>query len=78
MDLKKVIVRLLSGYKMLVSPILHSALGVRYACRYSPTCSEYARIHIVRDGVIKGGAKSLLRLLLCQPFVRKLPRALQK
>lgn len=76
--MKRIVSAGLRGYKLFVSPTLHGVFGVRYACRYSPTCSEYARIHIVRDGVMRGGAKSLLRLLLCQPFVKKLPRALQK
>ena len=76
--MKKVALTLLAGYQKIISPLLHQLTGTRHACRYLPTCSEYARIHIAHDGVIKGTAKSVLRVLYCQPFVRKLPKALQK
>lgn len=58
----RVIVRTLRGYKRWLSPLLPAA------CRFVPTCSEYAQLAILRYGAAKGGALALVRLLKCQPF----------
>jgi putative membrane protein insertion efficiency factor len=55
---------LLKGYKLVVSPWLGPA------CRFTPTCSEYAAEAIERYGVWRGGAKAMRRLLACHPFHR--------
>ncbi len=52
----------LSGYKKFISPVLPAA------CRHIPTCSEYAVQAITKYGLIKGGGKSILRLVKCNPF----------
>jgi len=54
----------LRGYKRHVSPLLPPA------CRYTPTCSEYAVEAVERHGVLKGTALALKRLLSCNPFSR--------
>ncbi len=38
------------------------------ACRFMPTCSEYAVQAIERFGLIKGGALAVWRLLRCNPW----------
>lgn len=38
------------------------------ACRFRPTCSEYASLAIIKYGVVKGGLKTIGRLLRCHPF----------
>ncbi|HOI29074.1 MAG TPA: membrane protein insertion efficiency factor YidD [Melioribacteraceae bacterium] len=38
------------------------------SCRFYPTCSEYAAQSITKYGVIKGGIKSVWRILRCNPF----------
>ena len=38
------------------------------ACRYWPSCSEYARLVITRRGLVAGGAAAMGRLLRCQPL----------
>lgn len=53
----------LRAYKRVVSPHLAPA------CRYVPTCSEYAEEAIERHGVFKGGLLAVWRLLRCHPFV---------
>jgi len=40
------------------------------ACRYVPTCSEYAMEAIDRFGVIRGGGMAVWRLLRCHPLAR--------
>lgn len=37
-------------------------------CRFRPTCSDYSIQAIEKYGIIKGGLKSLWRLLRCNPF----------
>jgi hypothetical protein len=38
------------------------------ACRFEPTCSEYAGVAIGRYGVLKGVGLAVCRLLKCHPF----------
>lgn len=53
---------LLAGYKKVISPLLPPA------CRFAPTCSEYARRAVLDHGLIRGGWLALRRLLRCHPF----------
>lgn len=55
---------LLRGYKWVVSPMLPPA------CRYVPTCSEYAAEAVDHYGVFQGGAMAVWRLLRCHPFAK--------
>ena len=55
---------LLRGYKQMISPWLGPA------CRYVPTCSEYAMEAVEVHGVLRGGLMSVWRLLRCHPFVK--------
>ncbi|MDZ4803300.1 MAG: membrane protein insertion efficiency factor YidD [Candidatus Eisenbacteria bacterium] len=52
----------IEGYRRIISPYLPPS------CRFQPTCSEYARLAIVRFGAKRGGLKALRRLLRCHPF----------
>lgn len=49
-------------YVMFLSPILGGA------CRFHPSCSNYAYEAVVRHGAIRGTALTMKRLLRCQPF----------
>jgi putative membrane protein insertion efficiency factor len=51
-------------YKLVVSPWLPPA------CRFFPTCSDYALDAIKQYGVIRGSARALSRLLRCHPLRR--------
>lgn len=55
-------------YKYGVSPVLHAVAGTTGACRFQPTCSEYAAIAVSEYGLLRGGWMALYRLLRCQPF----------
>ena len=37
-------------------------------CRFTPTCSEYAKQAISKYGVLKGLFLSIKRILKCHPF----------
>ena len=44
-------------------------LGIsRGSCRYSPTCSLYARQAFKKYGLLKGAWLSVIRLLKCHPW----------
>jgi hypothetical protein len=58
------------AYKYAVSPVLHAVGGVAGACRFQPTCSEYAAIAVSEYGVARGGWTALCRVLRCQPLCR--------
>ncbi len=66
--MKKILLIFIAFYQAVVSPTLKNILGVRNFCRFSPTCSDYAKRQIVKEGVVKGGYLSLVRLLKCQPL----------
>ncbi len=60
----------LSFHKRVVSPAMHTIAGAQGACRFQPTCSEYAAIAIAEHGTIRGGLMALGRLLRCHPLHR--------
>jgi putative membrane protein insertion efficiency factor len=50
------------GYQWVVSPLLPRA------CRFWPTCSEYARLAVLEHGVARGAWLAVRRLARCHPF----------
>ena len=56
--------RVIRTYKVVCSPWLPDA------CRYTPTCSEYAFEAIDKYGFCRGLVRALLRLLRCHPLHR--------
>ncbi len=57
-------------YKYAISPALHAAVGTPGACRFQPTCSEYAAIAVCEHGFVRGGLMAVWRLLRCQPLCK--------
>lgn len=62
--LSAALVRLISAYQYLLSPWLGNA------CRYWPTCSEYAREAIEVHGPVQGSVLAAKRLCRCHPYGR--------
>jgi putative membrane protein insertion efficiency factor len=60
--MQTILIALLKGYKLFVSPWLPSA------CRYRPTCSEYMMDAIAAHGCFRGVWMGLKRLGRCHPF----------
>jgi len=60
--MKWIAILVLKAYKFGISPMLPPA------CRFIPTCSEYAAEAIARFGFWRGTWMGLRRLLRCHPF----------
>ncbi|MCI0451290.1 MAG: membrane protein insertion efficiency factor YidD [Candidatus Latescibacteria bacterium] len=60
--LRASLVFLIAGYRRLISPFLPPA------CRFYPSCSEYAAEAIARHGVVRGGTLAVGRLARCHPW----------
>jgi uncharacterized protein len=56
------ILGLLRAYKWAISPMLLPA------CRYVPSCSEYATEAVERYGALRGSLMAAARLLRCHPL----------
>lgn len=58
--------------RLLIWPIRfyqrHISSHTMPACRFSPTCSEYAVQAIERFGIIKGVGLAVWRILRCNPW----------
>lgn len=62
--MKKLLIGALRFYKAHISPQLPPA------CRYTPTCSEYAMEAVERHGALRGSLLAVRRVLSCNPFSR--------
>ena len=58
----KLLIGLVKGYRLLLSPWLGSA------CRFEPTCSLYALDALRQHGAAAGGCLTVARLLRCHPW----------
>jgi len=61
---KIAVLKLRRGYKYVISPWLGPA------CRYVPTCSDYAMEAVEIHGVFRGSLMAAWRLLRCHPLVK--------
>jgi hypothetical protein len=61
-------------YRYALSPVLHTTqralTGGSGACRFQPTCSEYAALAVHLHGPVHGAALAVRRILRCHPFTR--------
>lgn len=60
--MQTILILLLRGYKVALSPFLPSA------CRFRPTCSEYMQEAIEKHGALVGVWLGVKRLGKCHPF----------
>jgi putative membrane protein insertion efficiency factor len=61
---QQAVLGLLRAYRWAISPLLPPA------CRYVPTCSEYAMEAVERYGALRGSAMAVWRVLRCHPFTQ--------
>ncbi len=62
--MKYLVLDFLKLYKTFLSPFLAPA------CRFTPTCSEYAAQAVEKYGAFRGTWLGLKRILRCQPFCK--------
>ena len=62
--MKQALQLVLRGYKRFISPMLPNA------CRFTPTCSEYAVEALELHGLLRGSLLGIVRLARCHPFAR--------
>lgn len=60
--MSRLLLWLIGAYRLFISPLLPPA------CRFTPTCSEYAIDAIRKYGAARGAYLALRRLLRCHPF----------
>ena len=63
--MKKAIVFLIRTYQLTLSPRFSHG-----ACRYTPTCSQYALEAVEIHGVIKGTLLAIWRIMRCNPLFK--------
>ncbi|MBQ8739380.1 MAG: membrane protein insertion efficiency factor YidD [Clostridia bacterium] len=62
--MKKILKFFIKLYRKLISPLLPNA------CRFTPTCSQYAIEAIDKFGAVRGSILAIWRILRCNPFCR--------
>lgn len=60
--LAKLLIMPIRFYQLFLSPLLGPS------CRFTPTCSEYARQAILKHGPFKGLWLAVWRILRCNPW----------
>ncbi|MEK6591780.1 MAG: membrane protein insertion efficiency factor YidD [Pseudomonadota bacterium] len=60
--MKILLLALIKGYKLLLSPFFGTQ------CRFYPTCSSYALEAIETHGALRGSWLALIRILKCHPW----------
>jgi hypothetical protein len=58
----RLLIGLITVYQKAVSPFLPAA------CRYTPTCSQYAQEALRKHGPVKGSWLAARRILRCHPW----------
>jgi len=59
---RQILIMLVRGYQVALSPLLPAA------CRYYPTCSAYAVEALERHGAIRGTWLTVKRIARCHPL----------
>lgn len=59
--MKKPLIKIVRGYQIFISPYLLPA------CRYQPTCSNYAIEALDRFGPVQGSWLAIKRICRCHP-----------
>lgn len=60
--MKRPVLAILRFYQRWISPLFPPA------CRFHPSCSQYAYEAIDKYGIVKGGGLAAWRLLRCNPY----------
>ncbi|MDO8621016.1 MAG: membrane protein insertion efficiency factor YidD [Candidatus Levybacteria bacterium] len=64
--MKHFLLLLILIYQKIFSTVLKNILGINKFCRFSPTCSQYAKESILKYGALRGGYLSVTRIINCR------------
>ena len=62
--MKRLLLFLIRFYQKRISPLRAPA------CRFTPTCSQYALEAVTKYGAVRGGFLAINRLLRCNPWYK--------
>lgn len=62
--MKGLLLFLIDAYRRFLSPLLPRS------CRFTPSCSSYARTAVERFGALRGSGLALKRIMRCNPWNR--------
>lgn len=62
--MKRLLLFLIRFYQKRISPLRAPA------CRFTPTCSQYALEAVTKYGAVRGGFLAIKRLLRCNPWYK--------
>ena len=65
---KNFLLRQIQIYQEEIGPEIKARLGTENICKYTPTCSEYARQALTEWGFLKGSYLAIIRILKCHPL----------
>ena len=60
---RRAAILMVRAYQCAISPFI----GGRAACRFTPSCSQYAATAIEKYGALRGGIMALRRIMRCRP-----------
>lgn len=60
--MRQILILFVRGYQVVLSPLLPAA------CRYHPTCSNYAIEALEKHGALRGSWLAVKRIARCHPF----------
>lgn len=63
--MKYIIINIIKLYQLTIG------LYMSGSCRFSPTCSEYMKLAILKYGTIKGVRLGFFRLIKCHPYSKQ-------
>lgn len=69
---RKLAILVVRVYQKTISPD-HGLISYKHPygfCKHSPTCSEYTCQALEKYGLVRGGVKSIWRILRCNPYSR--------
>jgi uncharacterized protein len=64
----RLLIALIRGYQLFISPAQLFLLGPAGGCRFTPTCSRYALDAVLAHGPIAGSCLAARRICRCHPL----------
>ena len=66
--MKLLLIILVRGYQVFISPPLHFLCGPFSGCRFNPTCSQYFIDAVRVHGSVRGAWMGVRRIFRCNPW----------